>query len=52
MGPINLKRLRQLQARSQGRGSEGTKDAQEPGNGAAGLPAHSSLRLRRPRRPV
>lgn len=51
MGRINQERLRQLQARSEGRGNEETKDAQELGSGAVGLPAQSSLRLRRPRRP-
>lgn len=52
MGPVNLDGLRQLQPRKHGRENEGTKAAFAPGSGAAGLPAQSSPRLRRPRRPV
>ncbi|KAF3829189.1 hypothetical protein GH733_003453 [Mirounga leonina] len=52
MGPVNLERLRQLHARKHGRDGEGTKAKLATGNGAAGLPAQSSLRLRQPRRPV
>lgn len=51
MGPINPERLRELQARSQGRGSWGT-EPQDLGNCEARLPAQSNLRLRRPRRPI